>query len=118
MGEENQKKPSEAFHYCQLFRRMAKAALKLPAYDGDKDNTDEQLPRQELLEHLIDVMTELDVWTQGIVQGICLAMVLLYEGKDKEAAEMLNHLADEELNLMRGSLPEPEDGEEGAGDSE
>lgn len=120
MGESEgeSKKPSEAFHYCRLFRRLAKRARALPG-KGDDESSPDHLSRSDLLEELVDTMSEVDVWADGIVEGVCTAMLMLYAGDDADASDVLNQLADEELDRMKGKPPTaPEDGEEGDGGSE
>jgi hypothetical protein len=118
--------PADAFHWCKTFRRLSRRTKGLAPTTPEEAS--EQAERGTILEDLFAILNEVDVWSAEICESICICGVLLYACKDAEAAELLKHLADEELRRMQGKVvedpadpeespQEPEDEEEGGGDS-
>lgn len=93
------------FLFCRKFRKWAKRATRLPV-KKDEDCGHRTL----LLEELWDFASDLQVW--GTADELCTAIRAIYDGHDDEAAEILNKLADDELEQLRSSDSE-EEGEEG-----
>lgn len=98
----------DAYALCQTFRRMAR---KAGALKKRKDLSTDQ-NRTVLIEEVVDLCSELDVWHKGIVKLCSKAAVALLDGEDDRAASIFTELADGQLEILRQPEP-PDEFEEG-----